>query len=267
MMMIRTITTISFTIIAALALAATTALAQGIRISGTVSRIDPATRTIYFTDGSVVQLKPGAVAMVNGREVAFEALTPGSNTTVVSPAPGTETVASQTGQPAMDVGGTVARVDRQTGVITLQDGRSIQLSGQSFVWQAVPTDSIQPGAQIYVHNAQPLAMAPASNTGAWVGTVKSVDKTNSLIMLNDETFVSVSPTTRLQSGGRTLSISELRPGDRVAVWPRGTTRVSGPYPVADTGAIGPSTTTVPRGDASPASAIDAGYIEVTRQPR
>ena len=35
------------------------------------------------------------------------------------------------------------------------------------------------------------------------------------------------------------------------------------YPVADTG--GPSTTTVPRGDASPASAIDADYIEVTRQ--
>jgi hypothetical protein len=267
-MMMRTITRMSFTIIAALALVATTALAQSTRISGTVSQIDPATRTIYFADGSVVQLQPGTVVTVNGREVALEALTPGSNATVVSTAPSMGPAATPTGQSAGDVAGTVARVDRQNGVITFQDGRAIRLSGQSVVWQAAPIDAIQPGAQIYVPNApQPAAMAPQRpvvaappvavapqrpiDPSVHMGTVRSVDRNNSLIRLNDGTFVKVLPTTRIHSAGSTLTISQLRPGDQVAVWPYGRSTVA-------------ETATVPRGDDPPASAIKADYIEVTR---
>lgn len=268
--MIRAIArTIGFTTITALSLAATTALAQDTRVSGTVSSIDTATRTIYFTDGTALQLKPGTVVTVNGREVAFEALTPGSNATVVAAAPGTRRVVTQTGQSAAGVTGTVARVDRQNGVITLQDGRAIKLSSQSLVWQAAPIDTIQPGAQIYVPNAQPLAMAPQQqsvvaapppvavapqrpvDSSVRMGTVRSVDRNSSLIRLNDGTFVKVLPTTRMQSAGRTMTISELRPGDQVAVWPYGRSYVA-------------ETATVPRGDDSPASALKADYIEVTR---
>ena len=83
------------------------------------------------------------------------------------------------GQP-VDVTGTVAQFDRQNGVITFQDGRAVQLNSQSAVYQAAPgastqsgnppawqpvlAASIQPGSQIYVHNAQMLSMAPARQT-------------------------------------------------------------------------------------------------------
>ena len=260
--MIRTSArTIGLTIIIALTLAAATAFAQETQTTGTVSSIDPATRTISFADGSVVRLQPDAVVMVNGRPAAFEALTPGTIATVVARVPSTAGVATSS---AFGVLGTVAQVDRQNGVITLQDGRTVRLSSQSVVWQATPIASIQPGTQIYVANTQPAAVAPQQPVAvaspqpvavtpppAIVGTVRSVDRNSSVIALNDGSYVKVLSRTRLQSGGRTMSMSELRPGDRVAVWPAGGSYIT-------------ETTTVPRGDAPPASAIKADYIEVTR---
>jgi preprotein translocase subunit YajC len=260
--MIRTSArTIGLSILIALTLATATAFAQETQITGTVSSIDPATRTISFADGSVVRLQPGAVVMVNGRQAALETLTPGMTATVVSRVPSNAAVATSS---AFGVLGTVAQVDRQSGVITLQDGRTVRLSSQSVVWQATPLASIQPGTQVYVANTQPAAVAPQQPVAvvppqpvavapppAIVGTVKGVDRGSSVIALNDGTYVKVLPRTRLQSGGRTMSISELRPGDGVAVWPSGGSAVT-------------ETTTVPRGDAPPASAIKADYIEVTR---
>jgi hypothetical protein len=239
----------------ALTLATVAAFAQETQITGTVSSIDPVTRTIAFADGRVVQLPPGAVVMINGREAALESLTPGTTATVVSRAPSTGAVAVPTASPA-GVLGTVAQVNRQNGVVTLQDGRTLNLSGQSFVWQATPIASLQPGTQIYVANAQPAVAAPQQAVAAMpppaiVGTVRSVDRNSSVIALNDGTYVQVLRKTRLQSGGRTMALSELRPGDTVAVWPSGNSIVT-------------ETTTVPRGDAQPASAIKADYIEVTR---
>ena len=252
--MIRTSArTIGLTIVIALALATATAFAQETQITGTVSSIDPTTRTISFADGSVVRLQPGAVVIVNGHQAALETLTPGTTATVVSRVPGTGAVAASS---APGVVGTVAQVDRQNGVITLQDGRTVRLSNQSFVWQATPIASIQPGTQIYVANTQPAAVAPPQPVAvapppALVGTVRRVDRGTSVIALNDGTYVKVLPKTRLQSGGRTMTISELRPGDQVAVWPSG-------------GSLATETTTVPNGEAPPASAIKADYIEVTR---
>jgi hypothetical protein len=260
--MIRTIArTTGFTTIAALILAASTALANDTRITGTVSGIDAVTRTIYFTNGTAVQVPAGSVVTVNGRQVAFETLTPGSNVTVVSTTPSMGTVATQNPRSASDVAGTVAQVDRQNGVILLQDGRAIRLSDQSVVWQATPLDAIQPGTQIYVPNAQLAARAPQQpvvaapqrpiDASVRVGTVKSLDQNNALIRLVDDTYVKVLRTTRIQSAGGPMTFSQLRPGDQVAVWPDGRSSVS-------------ATTTVPRGDGPPASAIEADYIEVTR---
>jgi preprotein translocase subunit YajC len=245
--------TIGLTIVMALTLATATAFAQETQITGTVSSIDPATRTISFADGSVVRLQPGAAVIVNGRPAALEALTPGTTATVVSRVPSTGAVATPS---AFGVLGTVAQVDRQNGVITLQDGRAVRLSSQSVVWQATPIASIQPGTQIYVASTQPAAVAPPQPVAvapppAIVGTVRGVDRGTSVIALNDGTYVKVLPKTRLQSGGRTMTMSELKPGDGVAVWPSG-------------GSTTTETATVPRGDAPPASAIKADYIEVTR---
>src|SRR5215510_4994851 len=256
--MIRTnIRTIGFlTTIVALSLAAVTAFAQETQISGTVSSIDPATRTISFADGSVVRLQPGAIIMINGRQAALESLAPGTNATVVSRGPNTGTVGTSPASSTYGVTGTVAQVDRQNGVITLQDGRTVRLSGQSFVWQATPIQAIQPGSQIFVGNVQPAAVAPQQPVAvapppAVVGTVRGVDRNNSVIALQDGTYVKVLPTTRVQSAGSTLAISQVRPGDSVAVWPTGNSNVT-------------DTATVPRGDNPPASAIKADYIEVTR---
>ena len=282
--MIRRIArTLGFTTVIAMTLAASMALAQTTRISGTVSRVDTATRTIYFTDGTAVQVPAGNAITVNGQQIALESLTPGSNATVTATTPGTgyaqpypqgtapsyaqaNPQAAAPGQP-VDVVGTVGQFDRQSGVITFQDGRAVQLNSQSTVYQAAPgastqsgspstwqpvvAASVQPGSQIYVHNAQMLSMAPArpNVAGAYVGTVKYVDPKTQLIALTDGNYVKVLPSTQVQSGGRTLSLTDLKRGDQVAVW-------------RHAGVLG-STSTVQQGEGAPASAMTADRIEVT----
>ena len=259
--------TISFTIIVAMALAVGTALAQETRINGTVSRTDPVTRTIYFADGSAVRLQPGAVITMSGSTVPFESLTPGANTTVVSTATA-GSAATQTAASTSDIVGTVAQVDRQSGMITLQDGRQVRLGSQSVVWQAMPIDSIQPGSQIYVRNAEPLAMAPqpAAQTydpNVQVGTVRYVDQGSRLIALTDGTFVKVNRDTRLESAGRPLSLAEVRPGDVVAVRPEGNAAAAHTGP-SGTAGLGTKPASVSRGDGTPVSAVQADAIEVRR---
>lgn len=265
--MIRTSArTIGFTVFIAVALAVTTALAQGIRATGTVSSVDTATRTIYFTDGSAVQVQPGTLITVNGREVAFESLSPGSNTTVVSAALGTPSTPSQAAPPAYDGMGTVAGVDRQTGIITLQDGRAIRLNGQSYVWQATPVESLQPGSQIYIRNGQPGTVESSRASEAMQGTVRSVDKMNSLIALEDGTYIQVRPNTKLDCAGRPLALSDLRQGDHVQIWPHARPQMSSYATGAGAHGTGPATATVHNGSEPPATAVVADYIEVTRQP-
>src|SRR5262245_43921036 len=202
--------TMSLTIIVAMALAATTALAQETRITGTVSRTDPVTRTIYFADGSALRVQPGAVIMTDGRTVPFESLAPGASTTVVATAPTTGSASPQTGSSAVDIVGTVAQVDQQSGTITLRDGRQVKTGSQSVVWQAIPIAAIRPGSQVYVHNALPLAAAApqAYDPNVQVGTVKSVDQNNRLIALTDGSFAKVTRSTRLESAGRPLTLAE-----------------------------------------------------------
>src|SRR5262245_59372132 len=177
--MIRTLArTMGIALIAALTLAAITASAQETRITGTVSRVDSSTRTIYFEDGSVVRLNQAAVITADGRQVALESLTRGSTATVVSMAPSTPSVGAApapipTGPVTTAVTGTVARVDPQSRLITLQDGRAIQLTTQSFVWQASPIGSIQPGAKIYVPGERRLELASRVTVGTEATRVTS----------------------------------------------------------------------------------------------
>ena len=124
--------------IATLALTATTAWAQGGDVSGTVAYVDAATRTIHLTDGRALRLGPGALVTVDGREFPIEALRPGAKITL---GPSTQTPTTQAapvtpapGHPPIDVSGTIAQIDRQDGVITLQDGRMVKLTGQTHGW-------------------------------------------------------------------------------------------------------------------------------------
>ena len=216
----------------ALALTATTAWAQSRDVTGTVAYIDAATRTIHLTDGRSLRVAPGALISVDGREFPIEALRPGATVTVPSVSPASPTVSTPSGHPPIDASGTVARVDRQNGIITLQDGRMLKMTDQTLVWQPSRIDTLQPGAQVFVRNAQPVfastpGQAPA---GTRMGTVLSVDPANTLIRLDDGTLVRVAPATRLRMGDRDLRLSDLRRGDEVMISTR-------PPVVTDAGAV------------------------------
>jgi hypothetical protein len=264
--MIRTMTLA----LTGLALAATTAWAQGGPVSGhvtgTVSHIDPATRTIYLVDGRMLRLEPGVVLPLNGREVSFETLKRGSNVSVVA-APASQNVAALPDHPPVDVSGTVARMDRQSGVITLQDGRMVKMTDDTLVWLPGRTESVLPGAEVYIRNAQPVvAVGPGQPSGASVrmGTVVRVDPANAMIMLHDGTFVRVAPTTTMRMADTTLTISELRPGDEVLIRTR-TAAARQPSATVGAGAVSEAPSALPRQDAFPSVVIDADDIRVVHR--
>jgi Cu/Ag efflux protein CusF len=153
----------AISIIGALVLLAATATAVAAAgdVTGTVTHVDPRSNIVHFTDGRIVYLEPGAVFMVNGRQVTIDQIRPGMRV-AVSGARDTQ------GRPLaaapapvfhvpIDATGTVARFDLQTDTLTLQDGRMLKLGAQSSVWQQEQRAAIQPGERIFVRNAQPTA--------------------------------------------------------------------------------------------------------------
>ena len=242
--------------IAAVALAATTAWAQD-SVTGTVAYVDAATRTIHLTDGRSLRVGPGALVTVDGRQFPIEALQPGANVTLAPPAQTpSAAVIPAPGHPPVDVSGTVARIDRQNNVITLQDGRMVQMTGQSDVWQPSRIDTLQPGAQVFVRNAQPVISSTSQPTSyPRMGTVLRADPASGLIVLDDGSLVRVAPATRLHMAGRNLSLSELRPGDEIVIRPQ--QRVPA--------ASGVAVSALPRDVASGTATIDATDIQIMRR--
>jgi hypothetical protein len=244
--------------LAAVALAATTVSAQGRDVTGTVSYIDAANRMIHLSDGRSLRVAPGALITVDGREFPIEALRPGATVTVASAPAASPIVSTPPGHPPIDASGTVARIDRHNGIITLQDGRMLKMTDQTLVWQPSRIDMLQPGAQVFVRNAQPVfastpGVAPA---GTRMGTVLSVDPANTLIRLDDGTLVRVTPATKLRAGDRDLLLSDLRRGDEVMISTR---------PPVVTGA-GTGVSALPR-EATTLGAVtlDASEIHVMRR--
>ena len=241
--------------LAAIALTVTTAWAQG--VTGTIASIDAANRTIHLTDGRALRVAPGALITVDGREFPIEALRPGATITVASVSPASPIVSTPPGHPPIDASGTIARVDRLNGIITLQDGRMLKMTDQTVLWQPSRIDTLLPGAEVFVRNAQPVfastpGLAPA---GTRMGTVLSVDPTNALIRLDDGTLVRVTPATKLRMGERDLRLSDLRRGDEVMISTR-------PPVVTDAGAV----SALPReATALGAVTLDASEIHVMRR--
>ena len=139
-----------------------------------------------------------------------------------SASPSTTWPAPAAAPSTIDVNGIVARVDPQAGTITLQDGRVIKMADRTVIWQPVPLGAVQPGTQISVRNAEPVAFQPATTTtathGGWrMGTVSRVDTANGLVTLTDGTTVRVGPTTRINVRGEQVPISRLEPGAEIVV--------------------------------------------------
>jgi Cu/Ag efflux protein CusF len=215
------------------------------RITGTVAAIDPTAKTVTFTDGRVVQLDPSARMFINGQEVTFNDIKPGVAVAmappVVTPGPPHPAAVPSTtlyrSQPLVDASGTVASVDRQNGIITLQDGRMLRVTSEARVWQAVGMSSVQTGSEVFLSNAMPMGYRSAGAVQTWtdrdvMGRVIRVDDTGNQILLADGTVVTVSPSTRMvMASGQTVTIRDLKPGDQVVVrvgQPAGTAQVVTP---------------------------------------
>jgi len=259
-------------ITAALCLAvATSAWAE--EVKGTVQSIDPSGRILTLSDGRIVHLEPGTRVMVDNKVATVESLRPGTQVLIVTgPAAAAAAPVAVTApppHPPVDASGTVASIDPQTRVITFQDGRMVQATSQTVIWQPMQVGSVRPGTQVFVRDAQPVGYrqawsgAPASSTREMMGTVTRVDQSQSLILLSDGTVIRVSPNTKLQMGGQQVAISQLQPGTEVVV------RVNQPATTATTTS---STTSSSAGvSALPrqgvfGTTLDASEVLIVRRP-
>jgi hypothetical protein len=230
----------------AVLLLATVAWTQ-MEIRGVVSYVDPATRTIHFTDGRVIQLQPGATLTINGQPVVLESVRPGATAVLLPPPGSTTTVTTVTQQPQIappppplvgapptvvlppspspvSATGTIARIDPVNQTILFQDGRIVRVTPGTMVWQQAPAIStLQPGARVFVRDAMPVAYLPSgvavpAPTGQYLmGTVARVEPAAQEVVLSNGAVVHVGPTAVLRSGNAGVAISQLRPGDEVVV--------------------------------------------------
>lgn len=251
--------------------------ATGEDVTGTIQYIDLSNNTIHFTDGRIVHLDPNARVMIGGRQVAFDQLQPG--TTVViqrqaasSATAGQRPLSSQqpsaqqpsggralSTHPAVDASGRVARIDRQAGTVTFEDGRVLKVTERTDVWQPTRLEALQPGMHVFVSNAQPIAFQQSSLGDARMGTIGRVDSANRVVVLDDGTVVRVAPETTLRAGDKTTTLAELRPGDQIVIRysPQGAVGVSGDS----------AGSALPRGALSGSATIDAREIHLMRLPQ
>jgi hypothetical protein len=247
------------------------------RVSGQVQRIDAASGIVHFTDGRIVHLEPNAVITVDGRTVAFDQLRPGMNV-VLGERPGVVTALppqAWAGHPPIDATGRVARVDQQTGTVTFDDGRSVRVGPDRYVWEPRRLQAVRPGDQIFVSNAQPVGYQAAGvvtspSHRSYLGTVASVDQSKAHVVLRDGRVVRVTPQTRMSMGDRAMLITDLRPGDELVV------TVLEPQPVVGIPATQPGAVVVdrerdgasalPRGVFGGAAFIDASDVKIIRRP-
>lgn len=284
---------------------ATGAWAQPQDLTGTIAHVDPAGRIVHFTDGRIAHLEPGATLWVNGRPITFDAVRPGMNVVVRSAdtgaarsgttagAPGAVTVQPGsrllTNHPPIDASGTVASVDADNGIVTFQDGRVLQMSPSGYVWEARRLRGVSPGDQVFVQDARPLAFTPPPGTAVSaqgrqvMGTVTRVEAGKAQLVLDDGRIVNIRPTTKMHAGDRTITLSDLQPGDQLVIWVQepaaSSTGAAMTQPRATVTRPGATVTIEPRSDAPSAlprevvvpgfarGSLEAAEVLIMRRPQ
>jgi hypothetical protein len=115
--------------------------------------------------------------------------------------------------------GTIARIDEQNRIVTFQDGRSVKLAPGTRIWEASDLDDIHTGERVMIEGGQLAAYGPAgdlSSNRTRMGRVIEVDRDRSMALLDDGTWISITPTTRMRLDGRDM-VTQLQPGDEVIV--------------------------------------------------
>ena len=262
-------------ITAALCLTVATA-AWAEEVKGTIQSVDAAGRILTLTDGRIVHLEPGTRIFVDNKVVAIDTLRPGNQVLLVTgpaaaPSPGTVAVTTPQHSP-VDVSGTVASIDPQSQVITFQDGRMVQATNRTIIWQPMQVGALRPGTQVFVRDAQPVgyrqswSTVPAGSSREMMGTVMRVDQGQNLILLSDGTVIRVSPNTKLQMGSQQVAISQLQPGTEVIV------RVNQPAATTTTPVAGTTSgssagvSAMPRQNGFFGATVDASEVLIVRRP-
>ncbi|HXH81358.1 MAG TPA: hypothetical protein VNN07_00350 [Candidatus Tectomicrobia bacterium] len=252
-------------------------------VLGRLQHIEPQSRTLYFQDGRIVTLEPGATIWVDGREVSIETLRPGMTVVVRDGQPATtasaqaqarrSTQAAQAlpSHPPVTASGTVAKVDEDARTVTFQDGRTLKLGPRSRVWESSELGDIQPGERAMVEAAQPVGYAMGANIPAGrmrMGRVIDVDPARRMVLLDDGTWVYMTPATKMRLNGREM-VTTLQPGDELVVVVSETPATQEQAPAAMPGAVArPRTSTAPQGDAAlQGSAVRADEIHIIRRPQ
>ena len=166
-------------------------------IRGVVQRVDAPGSTVYFTDGSTVRISPGSQLTVDGKAVSLADVQPGW--TLIIPAaavvPSTSVVVAPPApappRAPVDATGVVSRVDPQTGTIVLEDGRVLQATGRTTLWQSVPLRDVKPGASVFVRGADPVDYRPSASPPVGNARFEEGDKKRRTIgqMIDDATIV------------------------------------------------------------------------------
>lgn len=208
-------------VIASTALVAVLALAPlasaQTEVSGRLQHIEPGSRTLYFTDGRIVTLSPHATVWIDGREVPIDSLRNGMavviRTAQASPA-------SPHGKAHRHVmSGTIASVDSQNRTVTFQDGRTLRLGPGARVWEGSSLGDVRAGDHVIVQGGELAAYTHGSQMPAdriRTGTVVSMDGARSMVLLDDGSYVRITPDTRMHLGGRD-TVTQLHPGDELII--------------------------------------------------
>jgi hypothetical protein len=134
----------------------------------------------------------------------------------VTPVPPT---ASVPGPALVEVTGVIAQVDPATSTVVLQDGRVLRVTSQTLVYQPTTIDALRPGTQVIVRGAAPAVVQPGASPEWRMGTVRSVDRAASELVLTDGTIVRVPPSVNIRRGEDRLTLEQVVPGSEVVIRP------------------------------------------------
>jgi hypothetical protein len=141
------------------------------------------------------------------------------------------------------------------------------------VWEASNLDDVDAGDQVMILGGQLAGYAhggqmPSDRTR--VGSVVEVDPARSMVLLDDGSWVRITPGTRMRLNGRDM-VTQLRPGDELIVVLAPTASAAAPAVVTPpTASTAPVPSALPREtlqEAWQGQALQADMIHIFRRPQ
>jgi hypothetical protein len=156
-------------------LASSSAVGQDVYV-GTITRMDAPERVIIFDDGRMYRVMPGTVLLVNEQPMVYTSLQPGTRVLVrggeavafrdgqyyvIGPTAATTTTVTTvtTTGPLASAEGVVASYDPRTNLVTLTDGRVVQLTSKTAILingHPSTPDALWPGTHVVLSAINPV---------------------------------------------------------------------------------------------------------------